>query len=435
MTIRPESPRTRGPAYLVYSLLLTFAWALLWLLRPLARRHPRLGYGLDQRLGLDRPELGDDGRPRLWMHAASVGEVQVALTLITTLRKRFDFQAVLTVTSPQGHRLARDRVDADTRVTMAPLDAPRPVRRLIAAVRPDLFVVVETELWPVLLTELGRAGIGKAVVNGRLSARSTGRYQRMGRLMRSLVAEFDRVSVISEADAHRFRRLGVAPERIRIHGNAKYAAPVGDRAATRETIRKDLGLAGQPAFISGSTRSGEEEILIPVFQRLVRMNPDWHWIVAPRHLRRLDLVEGLLTKAGLNTARLSRCRRERRPARVILVDTMGELSDLYGAADLHFCGGSLVNRGGHNIMEVVRWGMPVYFGPFMEDFQDAADMVLAAGAGFQVRDGEELARLFARQQANPEQYHRAGRAAADLSRTLARTVDDQADMVLGLLRP
>ena len=199
-------------------------------------------------------------------------------------------------------------------------------------------------------------------------------------------------------------------------------------------IRKDLGLAGQPVFISGSTRSGEEELLIPVFRRLIRMNSDWHWIVAPRHLRRLDRVEGLLTKAGLDTARLSHCRRERQPARAILVDTMGELCNLYGAADLHFCGGSLVNRGGHNIMEVVRWGMPVYFGPFMEDFQDAADMVLAAGAGFQVRDAEELARLFTRRQADPAQHRRAGRAAAGLSRTLIRTVEDQSEMVLGLLR-
>ena len=429
---RPRPERGTSLLIRIYGLFATCCLALFFPFRVLVRRHPRLGAGLDERLGRI-PDLADrdPGQWLIWIHAASMGEIQAAGNLIAILKTTLHKAGfLLTVTSSQGWHYARRHSGRGVTVTMAPLDVPMIVNRVIRLVRPNLFVSVETELWPVLLSSMRKNDIPMLMVNGRLSARSARLYGLVRGTMTELLAGFETLCVISERDRQRFLGLGVQAKRIRVCGNSKYGGIRDDGEKIRDDLRKRLGLGQRPVFISGSTRRGEEEILIPVFQALCRHGSDWHWILAPRHLRRLEEVEKILTSHGLALTRLSSHPPGRRPAPVILVDRMGLLSDLYAAADRHFCGGSLVDKGGHNIMEVIRWGQPVYFGPHMDDFQDAAAMVLESGAGFQVRNGEELRSLFEKHIARPHLHEQARQGARTLAGRLGQAARQQADAIL-----
>ncbi len=397
---------------------------------------PRFSYGLPARMGQyqDSAPICSSDEKRIWLHAASVGEVQAAVHLIAELEGEGKQHFFLTVTTEQGHRVAEQKLSGRATCLMAPLDVPCIVRRAIRHIRPDLFVCVETELWPALLMEIHRAGVKMFLVNGRMSERSFGRYLRIKGFMRQLLAGFSAVAVIGPEDRDRFAVLGVAEECIRVSGNSKYAHPAVKRQQVRNLYRKQLGLKDATVFICGSTRSGEEELLVPVYERLRRQGGQrLVWIVAPRHLERIAGLKIFFDRYGTETVLLSECREGNHSADIILVDTMGELADLYAAGDLNFCGGSLVGRGGHNIMEIVRWGLPVYFGPHMEDFRDAVRLVLPVGAGFQAADAGELADVLSRHLGNRELYEQACRAAECLSALQCKAVAQQAKMVRGLL--
>ncbi len=437
--------------YRFYAIVGTVFFVLVRPLAPLVPVFgPRFAYGLAARMGRyqdsaraypaeNKRRSHEEKRTsskekRIWFHAASVGEVQAAVNLIGELEGQGEQHFFLTVTTEQGHRVAEQKLSGRATCLMAPFDVPFVVRRTLRRIRPDLFICVETELWPALLMEIHRAGVKMSLVNGRMSERSFGRYQLIKGLMQQLLAGFSAVAVIGPEDRDRFAALGVAEECIRVSGNSKYAHPAVKRQQVRNLYRKQLGLQDATVFICGSTRSGEEELLIPVYEQLRRQGGKrLVWIIAPRHLERIPALQALCSRRRLDTVLLSDCREGSRAADIIVVDTMGELADLYAAGDFNFCGGSLVGRGGHNIMEIVRWGLPVYFGPHMEDFRDAVRLVLPAGAGFQVADAGELADVLNRHLGNRELYEQACRAAEELSALQCKAVAQQAKMVRGLL--
>ncbi len=397
---------------------------------------PRFAYGLAERMGRyqnsARTYLG--AGKRIWLHAASVGEVQAAVNLIGELEGQGEQHFFLTVTTEQGHRVAERKLSERATCLLAPFDVPFVVRRALRRIRPDLFICVETELWPALLMEIHRAGVKMSLVNGRMSERSFGRYQRIKGLMQQLLAGFSAVAVIGQQDRDRFSALGVAGECIRVSGNSKYTHAAVDRVQMHSRYRQRLGLEDATVFICGSTRTGEEELLIPVYERLHRQcGKRLVWIIAPRHLERIPALKSFFAHFPLETTLLSDCVDGKCSAGIILVDTMGELADLYAAGDFNFCGGSLVGQGGHNIMEIVRWGLPVYFGPHMEDFRDAVELVVPTEAGFQVADAGELADVLSTHLGSKEQYDQACMAAKDLSALQCKAVAQQAEMVRGLL--
>lgn len=426
---------------MLYRFYAIFGTVSFLLLRPalplLGLLGARFGYGLNERFGHYENTVGECSRrgKRIWLHAASVGEVQAAVNLIEALEEQDEPCFFLTVTTEQGHRVAGKKLSGRATCLMAPVDVPFVVRRALGSLRPDLFICVETELWPALLTEVRRSGVRMCLVNGRMSGRSFGRYQRIRGLMRQLLGGFAALAVIGPEDGRRFAALGVPEERILVSGNSKYAHASVDLGKMRDRYRQRLGLEQRTVFICGSTRSGEEELLVPVYEQLRRRCGNrLTWIIAPRHLERIPALKSFFARRSMETALFSTCTGGEACADILLVDTMGELADLYATGDLNFCGGSLVARGGHNIMEVVRWGLPVYFGPHMDDFRDAAGMVVAAGAGFQVADAGELAELMIAHLENRTLYEQACRAAAGVRTQQCEAVGQQAEMVRGLLK-
>lgn len=423
--------------YRFYALFSTACFLFLRPFAPLARFFcARSGYRLEERLGLYsgfREEQTPDEK-RIWFHASSVGEVQVALRLVGELERRGRQGFFLTVMTEQGHRVAQHSLAGRVTCLLVPLDVPLVVRRALAFIRPKLFVCIETELWPALLHEVRAGGITMCLVNGRMSERSFRRYRKITGTMQRLLAGFSQLSVIRSEDGARFTALGVPKENIRVTGNSKYGQSLAEKERIRNQYRKRFGLEKTTVFLCGSTRTGEEEQLLPVYERLREVcNKRLIWIIAPRHLQRLPEIQEFFVRSAMAVDVLSRCSDGDCKADILLVDSMGELVNLYAAGDLNFCGGSLVNRGGHNIMESVRWGMPIYFGPFMTDFQDAVDLVVPAGAGVQVADADELAEILCKRLQNTKVYNQDCRAAEGVARVQSDALKQQADMICQLL--
>jgi 3-deoxy-D-manno-octulosonic-acid transferase len=414
---------------LLYRIVGYAVYAALFLLLPFSRLlGNRYGYEPGQRLGRYRAGLMPESMPgpTLWIHASSVGEVQAAVILVEALLAWGKAQRiVLSSTTEQGHRMAMDRLGSKVACVLAPLDLPPAVNRAIRFFHPDLYIGLETELWPVLLASLGRAGVPKLLLNGRLSERSFGRYLKIRSFIAPLVSGFQALAVITAADGRRFADLGAPEAGIRVCGNIKYDMPAEQEDDKQRRLRSRLALDGRQAFLCGSTHEGEEALLLPVFQTLAA-ELALVWIVAPRHLERLPAVISFFRGIGLSYDLYSELSRKPRTADVVLVDTMGDLADLYCIGDHIFCGGSLVNRGGHNVMEAARWGRPVCFGPHMKDFEDAARLLRDNGGGFQVEDAQALTTLLQYHHAHPDEYRlscmRAAETAASQRGAVARQV-------------
>ncbi len=399
----------------------------------------RVCYALQERFGFYLKENSWFSRvpaqPTIWFHAASVGEVRAVESLIAELEKRGSFIFVLTVMTEQGHRLGEKLLAGRVYCLMVPLDIPVTVHRAIAHICPDLFVCVETELWPVLLREVNQAGVPMCLVNGRISRRSFTRYSRIRKTIRGVISVFAGIAVISAEDRDRFSFLGVANQKIIVSGNCKYGdfreRPLRLAGKYRHLFAVDDRLT---VFICGSVRTGEEALLLPVYEGLKQeCSGRLLWIIAPRHLKRIPDLQKFFAEFNLDTVLLGKCLTEELSADIILVDCIGELADLYAVGDFNFCGGSLVDCGGHNIMEVIRWGLPVYFGPYMEDFEDAVSKVVPAGAGFQVRDAEHLLEILSWHSRDRSRYEKACQAATLLSKQTNRAASLQADLILQTL--
>ena len=420
----------------LYSGLGAGAYPLLLLLRPLVEAvGGRFAYGFSQRLGR-YPDQGRADRSdcrTLWLHASSVGEVQAALVLVAELLRTINaLRVVVTTTTEQGHRLATSRMPATVTCLMAPLDLPQAVRGALRALRPDCYLCLETELWPVMLSEVQRAQIPMLLLNGRLSQRSFDRYRHIRGYMVSLLDGFRYVAVIGDADGQRYAALGVPVSRLRVCGNLKYDMPATSPDKVRAVSRQRLGVTGERVFLCGSTHEGEEAQLLGVFRALAARGPTV-WVIAPRHLERLPAVEAMLLQARVPFDRFSRLAEKGRQTEVIVVDSMGDLADLYAGGDDIFCGGSLVDRGGHNIVEAARWGRAVYFGPHMKDFHDAAELLIQAGGGFQVADAGALTDLILSHVDHPDRYALACTRAAEMAARQRGAVSRQADIVRQVL--
>lgn len=351
---------------------------------------PKFGRLTSEKLSLMK------GTPRIWVHAVSVGEVTAAAPIVTALRSRFPGACIVLSTSTEtGQEMARTlATDASVHIYY-PLDIPCVVRKVIDRVRPDLFVPVETELWPNFIRLCRARGTPIVMANGRISPRSYRRYLWTRFFWKGILAALDEAGVISQTDAERLAALGMPPSRIRVFGNAKYdglAARVSPELEREIAGRLGIG-PGAGVLVAGSTHEGEESVILEVFRRLLEHRPDFRLILVPRHVERGEAVAELVHRAGFpDTIRMSGIRGGQgcHGVRVVVVDVIGELFKLYSLATVVFCGGSLIPKGGQNILEAAAWGKVVFHGPHMEDFRDERLLLEEAGAGITVRDGDEL---------------------------------------------
>ncbi|MEX2317363.1 MAG: glycosyltransferase N-terminal domain-containing protein [Pirellulales bacterium] len=331
----------------------------------------------------------------IWLHAVSVGEVNLLATLLGELRGAHpDWEFVVSTTSRAGYELARKKY-ADLAVFYCPLDFSWAVRRAMRRVRPSLLVLAELELWPNLILAAKEQGVRVAIVNGRMSDKSFPRYRRIRPLVAHFLRQLDLIAVPSVESAARFQRLGAPADRVRITGSLKFDGAETDRGNPRTAALRRLAAFAEDdvIFLAGSTQEPEEELAIDIYRRLSPAHPRLRLVLVPRHPERFDGVARLLAGSGLPWVRRSTIddRREPMASRpVVLVDTVGELAAWWGTATIAFVGGSFGSRGGQNMIEPAAYGAAVAFGPNTWNFRDIVASLRDADAAVIVRDGQQL---------------------------------------------
>jgi 3-deoxy-D-manno-octulosonic-acid transferase len=345
-----------------------------------------------ERLGRLPTGLNPHRRRSIWIHAVSVGEVLAVRPLLARLRERFpERRLILSATTHTGHALAHKSVvnDVDA-IFYTPFDFTSAVRHALQTVNPELLILAETELWPNLIHLSHASGTRVAVINGRISPRSFPRYRRVRRLLAIVLAEVDLMLMQSERNARRAVELGAPAERVRVPGNIKYDCL--DDGAPCPELRRIIG-AQKPLWVAGSTVEGEEQDVLAAFRALRSVSPEARLLLAPRHPERFDEVAAFVAASGFECVRRTCLSNgEWTGGDVMLLDTIGELAAAYPLADLVFVGGSLVARGGHNILEPAVAGKAVVVGPHMENFQEMVDEFRADDAIEQVGSGADLTR-------------------------------------------
>ena len=406
--------------YVLYSF---FTAILLLLTSPYflyqALRHQKYVGSLGQRFGRLPVSLNLDGESSIWLHAVSVGEVLTARPLLADLRRRYPrLKLFVSTTTRTGQELARrDLRDVDG-VFYFPFDWGFTVRRALDIVRPRLFIAMETEIWPNLLRECQLRGIRTAVVNARISHRSYPRYRLVRPLFRHVLADVDHFCAQGEETARRLIDLGADPSRVSVSGSLKFdsleEAPVPGRG--RERVLRFFRVSGnRPVIVAGSTLKGEEEAVLKAFHRVRTAGNRALLVIAPRQPERFIDVVRLCRQEGLNTVRRSELAIDSEPrADAVVLDTIGELAQVYQIATAVFVGGSLVPWGGHNILEPALFGRPIVFGPSMQNFAEIAEAFLQNGAAIQVATPRELEDTMMSLVADPVLRARLGAAAKAL---------------------
>lgn len=329
------------------------------------------------------------------VHAVSVGETMAAMPLLKGIRSRFpEKKLVITNVTETGRSVALKSQAADLCIYF-PFDYPFAVRSVLKKVRPDLVVIMETEIWPNFIREARALGIPVVLANGRISDRSLSRYLRFSWFFRPVLQRLSALCMQTAADAERITRIGAHEEAVHVAGNLKYDIPVV-RAGREEVrgLKAKYGIPQAPfVFTAASTHEGEEPPVLEAYLALLQREPSSFLILAPRHPERAPAVAELLRKSGVPfilRSQLGAAGGELAAGAVLLLDTVGELAGLYGASDLVFVGGSLVPTGGHNPLEPAARGVPVLFGPHMENFREIAALFLAHRGGIQLPDAGSL---------------------------------------------
>lgn len=378
--------------------MMRLAYALAWLVAaPLAllrlawraRRQPGYVAHLAERFGGGPPA---PRVPRIWVHAVSVGETRAAVPLVAALVRRYpDHRILLTHMTPTGRAAGGELFGDTVERAWLPYDLAFATRRFLARHRPEFGILLETEIWPRLLEECARAGIPVALANARLSERSARRYARFPSLTRWALGNLAGVAAQASADAERFTALGA--REVTVTGNVKFDLEVPDTMVERGAdFRARFGI-GRPVWVAGSTREGEEPLLLDAFAAMDE--PEALLAIVPRHPQRFDAVAALAAARGFEVARRSDPHPVAPTARVLVGDSMGEMLAYYAAADVVVIGGSLLPFGGQNLIEACALGRPVIVGPHTYNFAEAAESAIAAGAALRAQDAADALRLAA----------------------------------------
>jgi 3-deoxy-D-manno-octulosonic-acid transferase len=382
-------------------------------------RHGKYRKGLTERLGWvpARLRLPEKDEAVIWIHAVSVGEVLAVEGLVEELRRRFPRHRILiSTTTDTGQALARKRFGENS-VFYFPMDFAFAIRPYLQALRPQLVVMAETEFWPNIMRLAHASGVRVAVVNARISDRSWPNYRRSRGLLRRVLANVDLFLAQTQQDAARLQHIGASRERVRVTGNLKFDIPLPTPPAIVESLRNCITEnATGPVLVCGSTADGEESLLLKAFENLVVQYPRATMILAPRHPERFSAVATLLQQMSIRFHRRSLWKGEELAGGVLLLDTIGELAALYALADIAFVGGSLVPRGGHNIIEPAQHGVATVVGNHTENFRDIVNLFRGRDA-VRIVGPAELPLVFLELLANDAERRALGQRGAETMRS------------------
>jgi 3-deoxy-D-manno-octulosonic-acid transferase len=403
-----------------------------------------------QRMGRLPVSFNLDGDESIWIHAVSVGEALTARALIADLREQYPaLRIFLSTTTLTGQQIARTRIHGVDAVFFFPFDLPFIVNRTLGLVRPRLFIMMETEIWPNLLRACRQRGVKTMLVNGRISSRSYPRYRLARRFFRGVLANVDRFCMQSDESARRIIDIGAEAGRVVVTGSLKFDSlelpgAAAGRGAGR-VLRYFRLPPSRPVFIAASTLKGEDGLVLAAFAAVRRIHANALLILAPRKPERFADAEHLARNEGLRVVRRTDLAVDAEPrADVVILDTIGELAYVFQVATVVFVGGSLVDQGGHNILEPAVHGKPIVFGPHMQNFAEIADTFLQQQAAVQVPDGAALTTAVVRLFGDPVERARLGAAARALVEAnrgaKRRTLDAVAAVVpppgsRGIVRP
>ncbi len=422
--------------YSLYSLLLflvLIASAPWWLLQ--MWRHGKYRSGWGERLGTVPDRLLRDGADdTIWVHAVSVGEVLAVTRVIDRLKAELPgWRIVVSTTTDTGQKLARQRFGEDN-VFYLPLDLPFAVRPFFQALRPKLFVLAESEFWPNLLRWARLSGAAVAVVNARISDRSLPGYRRYRGLLRPMMQNINLFLAQSDEDARRLVEVGAPAEHVHAGGNLKFEVKAPARSAVVTAFadairREEIG----PVMVAGSTLEGEETMLLQMFQQVRSQYATAVLALAPRHPERFDGVAEMIASSGMPYQRRSSWDAVSaiRPG-IFLLDTIGELAGLYEVADIAFIGGSLVPRGGHNVVEAAQFGKAILVGPHTENFRDIVGLFRRADA-IRVITPEALAAGVLNLLAKHDERNALGQRALEVMRSQQGATEKTVSELLQLL--
>ena len=329
----------------------------------------------------------------IWMHTVSVGEAQAVSTLVKDLKQQYpDYLLVISTVTKTGNKIVQSLIKPDNLAIYSPLDIGFIVNRVVNLVNPQLFIIAETEIWPNLITSLAKRAIPVVLVNGRISAVSFKGYKLIRPFLKEILKNFSLFCVQTKEDAQRITELGAAQTKVKVTGNMKFDISSSEfRAQSLQLGLKE----NEKLLIAGSTHRGEEKIILQAHKELVKNCSDLRLLIAPRHIERTKEIEGLIAGFGFKSQRVSRLNSTLPPTTyhlpsVLLLDTIGQLKDLYACADIVFIGGSLIPHGGQNPIEPAVFSKPMLFGPYMSNFSNIAKLLLNKRAAMMVKDPQQL---------------------------------------------
>jgi 3-deoxy-D-manno-octulosonic-acid transferase len=397
--------------YLLYSFLL-FMYLLFYF--PLYFIRIRFSKGeslyLRQRLGLSLRKTDAEKRS-IWIHAVSVGEVLSLQNLVKKIKINHpDWTICFSCLTNTGFHVAKKKLKEVDEILFVPLDFKLTVRKFFRRLKPDVFVLAESEFWPNLLREAKTRTKGVLLVNGRISSRSFRRYKKIKFLIKRILLNIRIFLVQTDRDKEMLIQIGVDPNVIEVAGNLKAEIELPSLSLEeRATLREKLNIPlNANLIVAGSVRKGEEEPLLDAFSRAREKNPDLRFILVPRHPDRADEVEEICQKYPFDVERKTKLVSGSRWD-VLILDTLGELAQFYALSDVAFVGGSLIPWGGHNLLEPAFYAKPVFFGPHMDNFAHLAEIFVQAGAARIVKTQKDLINMFCMQSA--QDFHEMGRKA------------------------
>jgi len=340
----------------------------------------------------DRLEQGNN----IWIHAVSVGEVNSALPIIRRLRERFPEKLIIISTVTETGNKAAKRIARNEEVVIyLPLDLSFIVKKVIDLINPEVFIMIETEIWPNIILNLSKRNIPCVLLNGRISPSSYRRYRWIKLLIRPTLAKVNLLCMQTKKDALRIINLGALPDNVKITGNTKFDVDINLEDLEKEIVQFSRRLKikkDDQILIAGSTHYPEEKILFSCYNRLLINKPNLKMIIAPRHIDRIKKIEKEAEAFGFKPVKFTEliAHPHKQDNKLIIVDVMGKLKTLYALATIVFVGGSLAKIGGHNMIEPAIFSKPIIFGPYVYNFQDIAEDLINNNAAYKVNNEKEL---------------------------------------------
>ena len=371
---------------MIYNLLRILLWIPLKVVMIL---RPKKRIFIEKRLNQNFEFLKSE-KPYIWLHCSSVGEINLSDALIKKLLAEREEDILISIFTDTGYETAQNKYSKEERIKIIyfPLDCKNEIRKILKRIDLKLLILIETEIWPNLISCAKKKG-KVILVNGRISDKSFGRYMKLKRILKNVLGKIDHFYMQTPLDEERIETIGADSEKVSVAGNLKFDIELQNYSEEEKNELKEIIKAdGRKIFVAGSTRTGEDEVILDAFGHL----KDYMLILVPRHLDRIEKIEDLLIKRKIKFSKYSDCLEGKsEKSEVIIVDRMGVLRKFYSVCDTAFVGGTLVNIGGHSLLEPLFYRKTPIFGKYLQNVKDIADEILKRGIGFKVDSSEDIA--------------------------------------------